>query len=85
MKRSVMTNTLRRVVLPPPGWRELRSGETIEQGDRFWGSDPPCDSPALHRALSIGWTPADNACGYRYFRRRNKSLSGGEPAAERKP
>jgi hypothetical protein len=35
---------------------------------------PPDDPPRYHAALSIGWTSADNVCGYRYIRRQNKVL-----------
>jgi len=73
---SAKSNTLRCFVLPA-GWRELRRDEIIERGDKFWGADPPCDPPQFHTALSVGWTPADNVCGYRYIRRQNVSREGG--------
>lgn len=56
------------VALPPIGYREMESHETIQRGDVFYGADPPSDPPRIHKSLSIGFTPAHSIHRYRYFR-----------------
>jgi hypothetical protein len=71
MPKRVKSRTVRQVVLPPRGWRELGPLEIIVQGDKFYGSDPPRDAPRFHRSLSIGWPAGASIHRYRYFRRQN--------------
>lgn len=55
--------------LPPKGYRLMESDEIIQQGDVFFGADPPDDPAKIHRALSIGYTPGHSFHGYLYFRK----------------
>ncbi len=56
------------------GYRPMLPNEIIQEGDVFYGSDPPGEHPQFHKSLSIGYTPAHSIHGYLYFRRTDDAV-----------